>query len=296
MQDTSIKWTEKTWGVVSGCTKVSPGCKHCYAETLCENKRGSRAFPNGFDITPRPWKLGEAAAIKRPTLIFCNSTSDFFHEKIEDSYRDQIFAAISATPRHRYQVLTKRPEEAARYFSTRKVPDCVWLGVTIESQEYAWRADVLRRIDAQVRFVSAEPLIGPLELNLSEFGEDRRTDGIHWVIVGGESGSHLSNPAVRAERGLSRKGDRTACEPLWVPREDRVAWVRSLRDQCDQSGAAFFFKQWGGARPESAGRMLDGSTHDGLPDQVIGAMPAGERIFADGRRHLPERNTCDAKP
>lgn len=273
MNETEIKWTELTWNPASGCTKISPGCKYCYAHALAENKRGTPAFPVGFDIVEKPHKLCEPAKTKRPSLIFTNSMTDMFHEEISDAYRDRIFTAIAATPRHRYQVLTKRPEAAARYFTTRRVPDCVWLGVTIENQNYVDRLRVLRRIAAKVRFASLEPLLGPIDLELAEFGEDRLTDGIHWVIVGGESGAHLSDPGVREERGLSRKGDRVAGEPLWVPREDRIQWVRSVRDQCERAHVAFFFKQWGGTRPESAGRTLDGATHDGLPAHVPNAIP-----------------------
>lgn len=122
MQETEINWTELTWGAVSGCSVVSTECKHCYAETLAEQRRGTRAFPNGFDITMRPWKLAEPQRVKKPSLIFCNSTSDWFHEGIPDSYLDQLMGAIEAAPQHRYQVLTKRPERARDYFRGRKVP------------------------------------------------------------------------------------------------------------------------------------------------------------------------------
>lgn len=259
MNETEIKWTELTWNPASGCTKISPGCKYCYAHTLAENKRGTPAFPVGFDIVEKPHKLGEPGKVRRPSLIFTNSMTDMFHDAISDAYRDRIFAAIESAPRHRYQVLTKRPEAAERYFATRSVPSCVWLGVTVEKQDYVWRVDHLRRVAAPVRFISAEPLLGPLEVDLS---------GIAWVIVGGESGCHLSKPDVAEERSLAFRAARG-----WLPRPERQDWVRGIRDQCDAAGVAFFFKQWGGTRPESSGRSLDGRTHDGLPSHVPSAMP-----------------------
>jgi protein gp37 len=260
MQETEILWTQMTWGAVSGCSKVSAGCKHCYAERLTEDKRGTKAFPNGFDITMRPWKLDEPSRIKKPSLIFCNSTSDWFHEQIPDSYRDQMFDAVRATPRHRYQLLTKRPELAARYFATRRVPDCVWLGVTIEHQLTVARLDVLKSIKCGVKFVSAEPLLGPLALDLT---------GIDWVIGGGESGSHMMDPTIADVRGLARKN----LKGKWEANPEHTDWVRSLRDQCVAAKVAFFFKQHGGSRPTSAGRLLDGRTWDEMPAKA-GAMPA----------------------
>jgi len=260
MQETEILWTELTWGAVSGCSKVSAGCKHCYAERLTEDKRGTTAFPNGFDITMRPWKLDEPSRIKNPSLIFCNSTSDWFHKQIPDSYRDQMFDAIRSTPRHRYQLLTKRPELAARYFATRAVPDCVWLGVTIEHQLTAHRLDTLKAINAGVKFVSAEPLLGPLDLDLI---------GIDWLIIGGESGSHMMDPTIADVRGLARKNRKGK----WEPNPEHTDWIRGLRDQCIKFGVPLFFKQHGGSRPTSAGRLLDGRTWDEMPTKP-GAMPA----------------------
>lgn len=254
-----------TWGVVSGCTKISHECDACYAYTLAENRRGTAAFPNGFDVTMRPWKLAEPQRIKAPTLIFCNSTSDWFHEEIPYSYIDQMMAAIEAAPRHRYQVLTKQPERTQEYFRTRKVPDSMWLGVTVGHTSGLWRIDMLREINARVRFISAEPLLENLSgLNLT---------GIAWLIGGGESGSHLMKDRVREKRALVRHGDRKVGENLWMPREDRIDWARSLRDQCATAGTAFWWKQWGGPRPESAGRELDGRVHNGMPTFVPGAMP-----------------------
>jgi len=266
MNETRINWTELTWNPASGCMKVSPGCKFCYADTLAENKRGTRAFPDGFDLTIRPHKLREPRRLKRPSLIFTSSMTDVFFDKIPDAYRHQIFDTIEATPQHRYQVLTKRPEAALAFSRVRRLPRNVWIGATIEHQDTANRADVLREIDASVRFISAEPLIGPLVLDLS---------GIAWLISGGESGAHLMKLEHLAARALVRRGDRSKGERLWMPHEDRVAWVRSLRDQCAAAGTAFWHKQWGGPRPDSAGRILDGREHDGMPTHVNGAMPKG---------------------
>ena len=265
MQNTEINWTELTWGTVSGCTKLGPECQHCYAYTLAENKRGTKAFPNGFEITMRPWKLDEPKKIRRPSLIFCNSTSDWFHEQIPDSYRDDMFAAIEAAPRHRYQVLTKRPENAVRYFTTRKVPPSVWLGATVGVRDGLWRVDALRSIDARVRFLSCEPLLE--QLDGIELG------GIHWVIGGGESGFHASTPKLLESRFMVRRGGKG--EPNWIPRDDRLPWARHLREATKASGAAFWWKQHGGPLPKSGGRILDGRTWDELPTHIPGAMPEG---------------------
>ena len=262
MQATEINWTEVSWNPMSGCTKISAGCKHCYAHALAEQKRGTPAFPDGFDLTLRPHKLSEPRRLKQPSLIFVNSMSDPFHERIPDSYRDEVFAAIERSPQHRYQLLTKRPGKAAEYFATRKVPDCVWLGVTVEHADTAWRLDVLRSITAHVRFVSIEPMLGPIpDINLS---------GIHWVIVGGESGRHLLQATERDRRGLVRLGQKG--EPRWIARDDRMVWVRQIRDASVAAGVPFHFKQWGGSKGRLAGRMLDGREWSEVP-QIRGALP-----------------------
>jgi protein gp37 len=281
MNVTKINWTDLTWNPVSGCTKLTAGCKYCYAETLAENKRGTRAFPVGFDLMLRPWKLDEPRRVKTPSLIFTNSMSDMFHADIPDEYRDRICDVMRSYPEHRFQVLTKRPEIAARYFSTRAVPESMWMGTTVEHAATKDRIDVLRSIDSRVRFLSLEPLIGHLgEVDLT---------GIHWVITGGESGNHMSDDRVRGLRGLVRRGDRKSGERLWMPREDRHHWITELRDQCRDAGAAFWHKQWGGPRPESGGRIVDGVEHNGMPDHIDGAMPeVTERLVPGPRqRRLP---------
>lgn len=265
MNNTEINWTELTWNPASGCTKVSPACEHCYAEKLAEQKRGTRAFPKGFDLMLRPWKLGEPAKVKRPSLIFTNSMTDMFHKDIPDAYRDDIIAAMLAAPRHRYQVLTKRPEIAARYFSTRKVPACMWLGCTVEDQErFDLRVPILRSIDAHVRFLSCEPIRGLIR-------RDVDLSGIHWLITGGESGNHANNPKDLERCFLVRRGPKGGLP--WLPREDRMSWVRNLRDACIDQGVRHWFKQWGGATPKGGGRTLDRRTWDELPEHIPGAMP-----------------------
>lgn len=261
MNTTEINWTELTWNPASGCKQISSGCRFCYAKWIAESKRGTTAFPVGFDLMLRPWKLKEPAKVRRPSLIFTNSMTDMFLDDIPDSYRDDILTAMAAAPRHRYQVLTKRPEKAAEYFSTRKVPDYMWLGVTVEHQKTVHRIHTLQRIDAKVKFISAEPLVGPIVADLS---------GIDWLIAGGESGFHLMDPDVCHERALVRRGMKP--ETVWVARDDRMDWIRSLRDQCGRDGVSFWFKQWGGTKGHLAGRELDGRTWEEMPT-VPGCMP-----------------------
>lgn len=251
MNDTGIRWTEKTWNPWSGCEKVSAGCRHCYAETLAEAKRGTPAFPNGFGLTLRPHKLKEPGRLKEPSLIFVNSMSDFFWDQVADQDRDRAMDVIEATPWHEYQVLTKRPENALRYSRRRKLPRNFWMGVSIESQAFAPRLDILRQIEAEIRWISAEPILSPLSLDLS---------GVSWLVSGGESGRHLMTPIIREKRALvAYNGSK------WTPREDRIPWIRSLRDQCQAAGTKFLHKQWGGVWPTSAGHELDGQTWDEYP-------------------------------
>lgn len=245
MNETAIAWTDRTWNPASGCERITEGCKFCYALTFAERKRGTRAFPNGFDLTIRPHKLSEPLKLKQPSRIFVNSMSDLFWEAIPDDYRNQVLDVIEATPQHSYQVLTKRPERMLEYARRRPLPSNFWAGVTIEANRHVGRADLLRQVDVPVRFISAEPLLdGLTDLNL---------DGIAWLITGGESGTHLHDPAIRARRALVELIDRQ-----WCPRADRIDWVRSLRDRCRDGGVAFFHKQWGGLTPQSTGAEVDG--------------------------------------
>jgi protein gp37 len=254
MQETGIIWTNVTWNPVSGCKQVSPGCAFCYAKTLAEKYRGTIAFPNGFDLTIRPHKLREPYRLKKPSLVFVNSMSDLFWDEIPDDYRDEIVNVIEATPQHEYQVLTKRPDLMLKYSKRRKLPHNFWAGVSIEAQTQADRIDTLRLVDASIRFVSAEPLLGPLRLKWRK---------IHWCITGGESGYHLyQNPRLRERRGLVIYDELTK---RWHPRPDRIDWVRQIRDDCLRAGVKFLHKQWGGLNPHSAGRKLDGRTWDQFP-------------------------------
>lgn len=237
-----IEWTGITWNPVTGCDRISPGCDHCYALTLAKRLKamGQARYANdgnpvtsgpGFAVTCHPESLAAPYQWAAPRLVFVNSMSDLFHARVPDEFIARVFAVMAATPAHTYQVLTKRPRRALRLADTLPWPDNVWLGVSIEHARYAWRAGTLRAIPAAVRFISAEPLLGPLD------GLD--LDGIGWVITGGESGP----------------GHRTP----------EAAWFHALRDRCTAAGIPFFFKQWGGPTPKAGGRVLDGRTHDAMP-------------------------------
>ncbi len=248
----SIEWTDATWNPVRGCTKISPGCKHCYAETFAERWRGIPGHPyeQGFDLRLVPEKLGEPLRWARPRLVFVNSMSDLFHQRVPTEYIRLVFEAMDAADWHIYQVLTKRAErlrEITNEFPAELAAQRhIWLGVSVEDRKYGLpRIDELRRARAGVRFLSIEPL-------LEDLGEvDLR--GIDWVIVGGESG-----PGAR---------------PM------REEWVLSLRDQCEAAGVKFFFKQWGGVRKKILGRALEGRTHDDVPFRAndLVAPPHRER-------------------
>ncbi|QIN82802.1 DUF5131 family protein [Rubrobacter tropicus] len=225
---TAIEWTDKTWNPTTGCNKVSPGCKHCYAETI--TKRFTQHFPNGFDFTLHPERLDDPRRWRKPSRVFVNSMSDLFHERMPFPLLESIFRVMEECPRHVFQILTKRHERLAELAPELDWPRNVWMGVSVENQDYAHRADYLRRVPAAVRFLSCEPLLGPLDLDL---------EGIHWAIVGGESG--------RGHRPIE------------------AGWVRDIRTQARNAGAAFFFKQWGGLHPKAGGRELDGRVYDEMP-------------------------------
>lgn len=236
-----IEWTEQTWNPATGCTKVSPGCKHCYAEGMAKRLQAmaTPGYENGFKLSLMPERLGQPLARKKPTMYFVNSMSDLFHEEIPDTYLDKVFAVIQQTPHHTYQILTKRAQRMRRYFSSRTVPRNVWLGVTVENQEHGLpRINELRQISAAIRFLSVEPL-------LEDLGKIDLTN-IHWVIVGGESG-----PKAR----------------LMKPE-----WVDNIHNYCKIYETAFFFKQWGGWGADGKrrakklnGRQYQGKTWDEMP-------------------------------
>lgn len=235
-ENSHIEWTDATWNPVTGCTKVSPGCKHCYAERLANRLKlmGQRNYRNGFAITLQPRMLNIPIKWKSPKRIFVNSMSDLFHPDIPLSYIREVFRVMSFAHWHHFQVLTKRSERLAELSRELVWPSNVWMGVSVENQKYAERIDDLRASGAAVKFLSLEPLLGPLgKLNLKK---------INWVIVGGESG-----PGARP------------MDP---------SWVTDIRDQCQNSGVAFFFKQWGGVQKRKYGRTLDGRTWDEMPHQL----------------------------
>lgn len=229
-----IEWTEATWNPVTGCDQVSPGCAHCYAKTFAERWRGVPGHPyeQGFDLRLWPDRLDQPRRWKKSRTIFVNSMSDLFHEDIPFDFVEQVFEVMVDCEQHTFQVLTKRHERLAELAPDLPWPPNLWMGVSIENRRFVLRADFLRLVPSAVRFVSAEPLLGPLEsLDLRD---------IHWLIAGGESG----------------------------PRHRRIdpEWVLDLRNRCVDAEVAFFFKQWGGARPKSNGRLLEGRTWDELPD------------------------------
>jgi protein gp37 len=236
-----IEWTDATWNPVRGCTKVSPGCKHCYAERFSERFRGvpGHPFEKGFDLELVPKALDLPLRWRSSRRIFVNSMSDLFHDEIPEDYVAQVFAVMRTASWHQFQVLTKRADRLAVLGRRLAIPENVWIGVSVESAAYTWRIDRLRSVPSKVRFLSVEPLLAPLgELDL---------DGVHWVIVGGESG-----PRAR---------------PM------NPAWVRNVREQCTRAGVPFFFKQWGGVHKSRRGRELDGRTWDEMPNIVWSPGP-----------------------
>ncbi len=233
-----IEWTEATWNPVTGCTKISPGCKFCYAERMSErlHAMGQANYRNGFELTLHPHMLELPLRWKKPQTIFVNSMSDLFHLDVPFEYIERVFEVMNRAHWHRFQVLTKRSERLAELSSRLAWAPNIWMGVSVESNAYRQRIDHLRGTNATTKFLSLEPLLGPLE--------DLDVHGIDWVIVGGESG-----PGAR---------------PM------DAAWVRSLRDQCRASSVPFFFKQWGGTNKKQAGRLLDGKTWDEMPATMVG--------------------------
>jgi len=235
--NSAIEWTESTWNPVTGCTKISPGCAHCYAERMAKRLKamGQPNYANGFELTLHEHAVETPLRWRRPQVIFVNSMSDLFHSGVPLAFIEKVFDVMCRAPRHRFQILTKRSQRMKELAERLPWPSNVWMGVSVENSDFTFRMDDLRATDAKVKFVSLEPLLGPIkDLDLS---------GIDWVIVGGESG-----PEAR---------------PL------EPAWVRDIRDQCVSAGIPFFFKQWGGVRRKEAGRILDGRTWDQMPAAEI---------------------------
>ncbi|MGE7687084.1 DUF5131 family protein [Peribacillus simplex] len=235
--NSSIEWTEATWNPVTGCNKVSDGCKHCYAERMAKrlHAMGNPRYENEFNVTLHHDLIDAPKKWIKPKKIFVNSMSDLFHEKIPSEFIQQVFKTMNETPQHSYQVLTKRPERAVDLSDRLSFTPNIWMGTSVENVKVINRIELLKQVPAKVRFLSCEPLLGPLDdLNLTS---------IHWVIVGGESG-----PGAR-------------------PME--ADWVRSIRDQCKTQKVAFFFKQWGGVQKHRYGRELDNRTYDEYPNEIL---------------------------
>ncbi len=239
----AIEWTDATWNPVTGCTKITRGCDNCYAARFSERFRGvpGHPFATGFDLTLRPERLDQPLSWRRPRMIFVNSMSDLFHKQVPPSFIDQVFNTMEAADWHVFQVLTKRSSLMRNYLRRRywgqRGPKHIWCGVSIEDAQAKGRIEHLRAAPAGARFLSVEPLIGAVgTVDLS---------GIDWVIAGGESG-----PDAR---------------PI------HLEWVRDIRDQCIEQKVAFFFKQWGGLRPKSGGRELDGREWSEFPKEKAGS-------------------------
>ncbi len=237
-QKSAIEWTEITWNPVTGCTKISSGCLHCYAERIAYRFSGLHGFPLKpchFDVTLHPERLSQPLTWRSPRLVFVNSMGDLFHDHVPLNYIQQVFSVMQRASRHTFQVLTKRSNRLVQLNDQLDWSPNVWLGVTVEGQEYQFRIDHLRQTSAAIKFLSLEPLLGPLpQLDLQ---------GIDWVIVGGESG-----PQAR---------------PM------RQEWVLDIMKRCREAAVPFFFKQWGGVNKKQAGRQLAGKTWDEIPQRKL---------------------------
>lgn len=254
MTYSSIEWTEATWNPVTGCTKVSAGCKHCYAEVMARRLKGmgQRNYQNGFVPTLHRHMLERPLTWVRPQMIFVNSMSDLFHEDVPFDFIQDAFAIMRRAYWHTFQVLTKRSERLAQLDSRIEWPWNVWMGVSIENEHYLFRMDHLRRTGASVKFVSFEPLLGPIP--------DLDLNGIDWVIVGGESGHR--------------------------PRPMKKEWVIGIRNQCLAHNLPFFFKQWGGRNKKKAGRVLEDRTWDELPTIRRPNLPVDPRHLPNGQGQI----------
>ena len=229
----AIEWTNMTWNPVTGCTKVSPGCKHCYAATMAKRLQamGSPRYERGFRVTLHEDLVALPRSWKSPKLVFVNSMSDLFHPEVPLEFIERVFLTMNECPQHQFQVLTKRAERLIELGPQLQWADNIWMGVSVENQRYAFRAELLKSVPAAVRFLSVEPLLGPIS--------SLPLEGIHWVIVGGESG-----PGARPMEG---------------------SWVEEIYAQCRREAVPFFFKQWGGVQKNRRGRELFGRTFDEMP-------------------------------
>ena len=233
MAQSSIEWTEMTWNPTTGCNKISAGCKYCYAEVMTRRlmAMGIDKYKDGFEVRTHEDSLQTPFSWKKPKVVFVNSMSDLFHPEVPIEFIQKVFFVMNETPQHTYQVLTKRAERLFEIHDQLNWTSNIWMGVSVEDDRVTGRIDFLRETNAQTKFLSCEPLIGPLHnINLN---------GIDWVIVGGESG---------------RKA-----RPIYE------SWVWDIKQQCDEQGSAFFFKQWGGVNKKKTGRELGGRTYDEMP-------------------------------
>ncbi len=231
--NSEIEWTDATWNPITGCTKISPGCANCYAETFAERFRGvpNHPYQQGFDLKLWPDRLILPSQWKKPKRIFVNSMSDLFHKDVAEEYILKVFSVMNEVDRHQFQILTKRADRLFALNSKLNWTKNIWMGVSVENADYTSRIDFLRQTNAQVKFLSVEPLLGAIpNLNLKN---------IDWVIVGGESGHHA--------RPVSEE------------------WIIDIKDQCQAANVRFFFKQWGGRNRKKAGRLLEGRTWDEMP-------------------------------
>lgn len=253
MTETPIEWTQRTWNPLVGCSKISPGCTHCYAEKAANSPRLQK-FPQYHNVVnQKGWtghielvrhKLDEPIKRKKPTMWFVNSMSDLFHDNVPVDYIQEVFAVMNQTPQHTYQVLTKRGERLLELAPQITWSENIWMGVSLENKDCLFRADHLRQVPCKIRWLSCEPLLGPLVLKPLFSSRDCAADdldltGINWVVVGGESGANY--------RSLN------------------LDWARDIRDRCLETGIPFFFKQVGGKTPKAKGRLLDGRTWDEMP-------------------------------
>jgi len=239
----SIEWTESTWNPVTGCSKISPACKHCYAERMALRLQamGQHRYRDGFAVTLQPDAVEEPLRWRKPRIVFVNSMSDLFHRDVPDSFIERVFETMEQASWHVFQVLTKRSDRVRALADRLPWPENVWMGVSVESAAYVERVNDLVQVPAPVRFLSVEPLLGPIP--------GLPLDGIHWVIVGGESG-----PGAR---------------PM------QPSWVKEIRSACRRARVPFFFKQWGGVNKKRTGRELDGRTWDAMPRSTHPALVGG---------------------
>lgn len=251
---TGIEWTDKTWNPTTGCDKVSTGCKNCYAEAITE--RFSTSFPNGFKLTFHEDRIDQPRHWRKPSRIFVNSMSDLFHEEVPIDFLLKVFQVMRETPQHIYQILTKRHKRLTQLADSLTWSSNIWIGVSVESQRYVRRIDALRNVPATVRFLSCEPLLGALKLDLTN---------IQWVIVGGESG--------RNYRPIEKK------------------WVEEILQQCQAEEVAFFFKQWGGIHPKAGGNLLNGQVWQEMPAAWDKHLAGLSTVNQNKKRIVVDQNT-----